>query len=147
MNRNTLITIAAIGIVAYLLLRKKNTPAKEIGQAPDEAKGGSKVEGLDAGTKAQTTATLKAAGVRVPKKRVIFTEDIKVPAKEPISIPAINLIPNVYDRGIGMEMPVNADGGQGYYNMSGFCSENMQNACRCADKVKDDNKLDIPSFL
>lgn len=147
MNRNTILTIAAIGLVAYFLLRKKNTGAKEIGQAPDGANEGTKIEGLDKGTAAQTTATLKAAGVKAPRKRLIFTEDIKVPVKEPITIAATNLVPNIYDRGIGAPLPVNANGNEGFYNLSGVCSENIQSACKCADRPKENYKLDIPSFL
>lgn len=147
MNRNTLLTIAGLGILAYLILRGKNKPAKELGQAPDAANSARVVEGVDAGTKAKTTAGLKAQGIKPPKKRLIMTEDIKVPAKEPIYISPVNLAPNIYDLGVGQPV-FNASGNDyGYYNMSGFCSENVQNACRCAEKTKTDYKLDIPSFL
>lgn len=147
MNRNTLLTIAGLGVLAYFLLRKKKTDAKELGQAPETPTTNKIIEGVDAGTKAKTTATLRAQGVRVPKKRLVLVEDIKVPVKEPIFISPANVIPNVYDRGVG-EPTMSASGADyGYYNMSGICSENVQSACRCAEKSKVDYKLDIPSFL
>jgi len=145
MNKNTLLTIAGLGILAYFLLRRKNNPAKEIGQAPDVKNAGKVVEGVDAGTKAETTATLRLKGVKVPRKRLLMTEDIKVPVKQPIMVSPTNLIPNVYDRGVGQPIDISANGDK-YYNMSGFCSENVQNACRCSEKGSGNYKLDIPTL-
>jgi len=143
MNRNTLLAIAALGLVAYLLTRKK-PQAKEIGQAPDIKTGDKTIVGVDAGTKADTTATLLAKGVRVPKKKLILVDDIKVGAKEPIYVSPINLAPNIYDRGVGQPLMATGDT---FYNMSGYCSENIQNACGCQEKKTNEFKLEIPSFL
>jgi hypothetical protein len=145
MNRNTLLTVAVIGLVAYFLLRKPKE-AKEIGQSPEDAGTNKTVEGVDAGTKAQTTATLKAKGVRVPKKRRVLLEEIVVP-KEPIVIPPSNLIPNVYSRGVNQPLPIEVSAnGERYFNMSGTCSENIQTACKCTAKTKERYKLDIPNI-
>jgi hypothetical protein len=81
----------------------------------------------------------------VPNKKPfpVVVEDIRVPIKEPITVPTTNLIPNIYDRGVGMPM---AASGERYYNMSGYCSENVQNACRCSVKDDSNYKLDIPKL-
>lgn len=145
MNKNTLLTLAALGLIGYFILRKKKE-AKEVGQSTEENTSGKVVNGVDAGTKAETTATLKAKGVKMPKKRRVLVEDIKVP-KEPVIIPATNLIPSVYGRGIGQPLPtyVSANG-DSFFNRSGYCSENMENACKCLTKDKQKFKLDIPNI-
>jgi hypothetical protein len=145
MNRNTLLTIAVLGVVAYFVFRKPKE-AKEIGQSPEDAGSKKVVKGVDAGTKADTTATLKARGIKPPKKRRVLVADIKVP-KNPVIIPATNLIPSVYGRGIGQPMPtyVSANG-QGFFNRSGYCSENIENACKCLTTDKQKFKLDIPNI-
>lgn len=150
MNRNNLITVAALGLLAYFLLRKKKQPAKELGQAPDAKTSAQNnapvIAGVDAGTTAQTTATLKAQGFRLPKKRLIEVADLQKPAKRPIFIAPQNVIPDVYDRGVGKPVMEYAGSGERYYNMSGTCSENVQNACRCAEKSTTQYKLDIPTL-
>lgn len=145
MNRNTLLTLAVLGAVAYVVFRKPKE-AKEIGQSPEDAGTKKKIEGVDVGTKAQTTATLKAQGLKIPKKRRVLVEDIRVP-KQPVIIPALNKIPTVYGRGINEPLPVELSAnGERYYNMSGTCSENIQSACKCTAKTKDRYKLDIPNI-
>jgi len=143
MNRNTLLAIAAVGVLAYLLTRKKRQ-AKEIGQSPDVKTGNKTIEGVDKGTVAKTTATLKAKGVSVPKKTLIYMEDIKVPAKEPIYISPVNLVPSIYNREIGLPL---ISTGESFYNMSGYCSEDIQKACRCQGNKITEYKLEIPSIL
>lgn len=143
MNRKTVFTIAALGILAYWLLRKK-PQAKEIGQAPDVKTGDKTIEGVDKGTVAQTTATLKAMGVTVPKKVLLQVEDIKVPVKDPIYVSPVNLAPNIYDRGVGQPLMATSEA---FYNMSGVCTEDIQKACNCQKDKSTEYKLDIPSFL
>lgn len=77
----------------------------------------------------------------------VTIEDIVVP-KPSVMIPPINLIPNVYDRGVGREMAVSADGSiSGFYNnLSPQTLENIQMACRCADKHKINYKFDLPTL-
>lgn len=145
MNRNTLLTLVALGLVTYFIFRKKND-AKEIGQSPEREDSNKVVKGVDAGTKAETTATLKAKGIKPPKKRRVLVEDIKVP-KEPVLIPASNLIPNVYSRGINQPIPLEVSAnGDRYFNMSGTCSQNIESACKCTAKTKNRYKLDIPNI-
>ena len=143
MNRNTLLTLAVLGVAAYFLLRKK-PQAKEIGQAPSVDTGNKTVEGVDKGTKAETTATLKAKGVKVPKRKLLLVDEIKVPVKEPIYVSPVNLVPNIYDRGVGQPLMAS---GEAYYNMSGVCTEDIQKACKCQENKSKDYKLEIPSFL
>lgn len=143
MNRNTLITIAVLGLAAYFLFRKK-PQAKEIGKAPDVNTGNKTIEGVDKGTKAETTATFRAKGVRVPKPRLLMVDEIKVPVKEPIYVSPVNLVPNIYDRGVGQPLMAK---GEAFYNMSGTCSEDIQKACKCQENKSKDYKLEIPSFL
>lgn len=144
MNRNTILTIGVLGVLAYLVFGRKKSPAKEIGQAP-ATPSGKPVSGVDKGTVAETTATLKAKGVRVPKRKLITTADIKVSPKTPLYVAPTNLIPDQYDRGIGLPV-VAANGGQSYYNVSGICSEDMQKACKCGESQSKSAKLDIPSL-
>ena len=81
------------------------------------------------------------------KKTPVLIEDIKVPVKEPIFIAPINVIPSVYDRGVGQPIAFAANGRQeSFYNMSGYCSENVQNACRCSSEKKGKYTLDIPQL-
>lgn len=88
--------------------------------------------------------TVKAAFNDVLRKNPVVVEDIVVPIKQPITIPATNLIPNVYDRGVGQF--VDFSGSDRYYNMSGVCSESVADACRCSVKDKESYKLDIPTL-
>jgi hypothetical protein len=140
MNRNTLLTVGVLALVAYFVFRKK-PDAKEKGQAPNGSNTGSPVEGLDKGTVAQTTASLKLKGIRPPKRKLLYAEQIKV-VKDPVVIAPLNTIPSVYDRGVGQAIPL-----QSHYNMSGVCSENIESACKCASKNKEKYTFDIPSFL
>lgn len=146
MNRNTLLTIAGLGVLAYLIFGRK-PKAKEIGQAPDVNTGTKIIEGIDGGTAAETTATLRAKGVRVPKRKLVMVEEIKVPVKEPIRIAAANVIPNVYDRGINEPLDFVSANGQSFYNMSGRCTENIQKACGCVTKEnKDKYYFEVPQL-
>jgi hypothetical protein len=81
------------------------------------------------------------------KKSPVLIEDIRVPVKEPIYIAPINAIPNVYDRGVGQPLTMAANGRQeSFYNMSGYCSENVQNACKCSAGRTGKYTLDIPQL-
>lgn len=148
MNKNTLLTVAGLGLLAYFLLRRKKVVAKEIGQSQNTPPSTKIVEGLDKGTVARTTRSLRAEGVRVPKRKLIKVDDIVVPKKAPIYISPANLIPDVYDRGVGKPIDnVNFDSeSNSFYNVSGVCSENMQRACKCASERTGKYQLDIPKL-
>lgn len=76
-----------------------------------------------------------------------MVEEIKVPIKEPIRIAAANVIPNVYDRGINEPLDFVSANGQGFYNMSGVCTENIQKACGCVTKEnKDKYYFEVPQL-
>lgn len=147
MNKNNLITLGAIGLLAYFLLRRKEA-AKEIGQSENQSSSDRIIQGIDKGTVAQTTATLRASGVSIPQRKLITVDDIRVPVKEPIYVPARNAIPNFYATNVGQpisEIAANASQ-DGFYNANGTCTENIQKACGCASEKKGKSKLDIPKL-
>jgi len=139
MKTRTIVGIGAIALLAYLLLKKKK------GVNLSDIK-------VDKNAPAPLTPTASLTVVKgdAPvnlKKSPVLIEDIRVPVKEPIYIAPINAIPNVYDRGVGQPLTVAANGRQeSYYNMSGYCSENVQNACKCSSEKKGKYTLDIPQL-
>ena len=139
MKTRTIVGIGAIALLAYLLLRKKK------GMNLSDIK-----VDKNAPAPATPTASLTVVKSDAPvnlKKSPVLIEDIRVPVKEPIYIAPINAIPNEYDRGVGQPLTVAANGRQeSYYNMSGYCSENVQNACKCSSEKKGKYTLDIPQL-
>jgi hypothetical protein len=139
MKTRTIVGIGAIALLAYLLLRKKK------GVNLSDIK-------VDKNAPAPPTPTASLTVVKgdAPvnlKKSPVLIEDIRVPVKEPIYIAPINAIPNVYDRGVGQPLSIAANGRQeSFYNMSGYCSENLQNACRCSAARTGKYTLDIPQL-
>ena len=139
MKTRTIVGLSAVAILAYLLLRKKK------GVVLSDIK-------VDKGAPTHSTPTASLTVVKSDapvnlKKSPVLIEDIRVPVKEPIYIAPINAIPNVYDRGVGQPLTISANGGQeGYYNMSGYCSENVQNACKCSAGRTGKYTLDIPQL-
>lgn len=139
MKTRTIVGIGAIALLAYLLLKKKK------GVNLSDIK-------VDKNAPAPLTPTASLTVVKgdAPvnlKKSPVLIEDIRVPVKEPIYIAPINAIPNVYDRGVGQPLTVAANGRQeSYYNMSGYCSENVQNACKCSAGKTGKYTLDIPQL-
>ena len=139
MKTRTIVGIGAIALLAYLLLRKKK------GVNLSDIK-------VDKNAPAPLTPTASLTVVKgdAPvnlKKSPVLIEDIRVPVKEPIYIAPINAIPNVYDRGVGQPLSIAANGRQeSFYNMSGYCSENVQNACKCSAGKTGKYTLDIPQL-
>jgi hypothetical protein len=139
MKTRTIVGIGVIALLAYLLLRKKK------GVNLSDIK-------VDKNAPAPPTPTASLTVVKgdAPvnlKKSPVLIEDIRVPVKEPIYIAPINAIPNVYDRGVGQPLSIAANGRQeSFYNMSGYCSENVQNACRCSAGRTGKYTLDIPQL-
>lgn len=132
MKNRDILLLGGAALLAYLLLRRKKRPM----MASD----------IKTTVSAPTPApTAKAAFSSVLKKNPVVVEDIVVPVKKPIMIPATNLIPNIYDRGVGQDVDFGASG-EKYYNMSGICSENVAQACNCSVKNKESYKLDIPTL-
>jgi hypothetical protein len=139
MKTRTIVGLGAVALLAYLLLRKKK------GVQLSDIK-------VDKNAPAPSTPTASVTVVKSDapvnlKSSPVLIEDIKVPVKRPIYIPAINSIPNVYDRGVGqpLDMAANASK-ESFYNMSGYCSENLQNACRCSAARTGKYTLDIPQL-
>lgn len=139
MKTRTIVGIGAIALLAYLLLKKKK------GVNLSDIK-------VDKNAPAPPTPTASLTVVKgdAPvnlKKSPVLIEDIRVPVKEPIYIAPINAIPNVYDRGVGQPLSTAANGRQeSFYNMSGYCSENVQNACKCSAGKTGKYTLDIPQL-
>jgi hypothetical protein len=139
MKTNTIVGLGAIALLAYLLLRKKK--GVELSNI--------KVD-KNAPAPSTPTASLTVVKSDAPvnlKSSAVLLEDIKVPVKRPIYIPAINSIPNVYDRGVGLPLEMSANGSQEtFYNMSTYCTENTQNACRCSANRTRKYDLDVPKL-
>ena len=139
MKTRTLVGLGAIALLAYLLLRKKK--GVELSDI--------KVD-KNAPAPSTPTAAVSVSKSDAPvnlKKSPVLIEDIRVPVKDPIYIAPINAIPSVYDRGVGQPLTIAANGNkEAYYNMSGYCSENVQNACKCTQERTGKYKLDIPQL-
>ena len=132
MKTKDILLLGGVALLAYLLLRRRKRPV----MASD----------IKTTVSAPTPAPSAAAAFNdVLKKNPVVVEDIVVPVKKPIVIPATNLIPNIYDRGVGQPVALGA-GGERYYNMSGICSESVASACKCTVETKESYKLDIPTL-
>lgn len=127
MKVSNLLAIGGVGLLAYYLLRNQKSP----------------INLSDIKSNASTKAKALNAGLG---KNPVVIEDIRVPLKKPIYISPQNVIPDVYSRGIGQPLDVNANGEEGYYNIAGYCSENVQNACRCSVDKSKGYRLDIPKL-
>jgi len=140
MKTRTIVGLGAIALLAYYILRKKKkdvvlSDIKVDSTAPAPA------------TPSASVSVSKSSSAVNLKKSPVLIEDIKVPVKEPIFIAPINAIPSVYDRGVGQPIAFSANGKvESFYNMSGYCSENVQNACKCSSEKKGKYTLDIPQL-
>lgn len=140
MKTRTIVGLGAIALLAYYLLRKKKkdvvlSDIKVSSPAPAPATPNVSVSVSDGSTAVNL------------KKSPVLIEDIRVPVKQPIFIAPINAIPSVYDRGVGQPIAFAANGNDdSYYNMSGYCSEDLQKACRCSSEKKGKYTLDIPQL-
>lgn len=152
MKSRDILLITVIGLVAYYLLMGKKKPLKK--------------EDMPAGKGGSATPVFKGNGAPQPQPRPTPTvvtvddlskkvkpafvqtdyvmPDIEKPAyKEPIQMPALNLVPNIYDRGVNQPLP-NKDA---YYaSFAGQCSEDIQTACACASTKKEKFSIDIPKL-
>lgn len=156
MNTKTLLGIGAVGIIAYLLLRKKSPkssrvavldiPKDPINVIPPIVKNLDN-QVLVSDLSSRQGASGIGGAVKVRRSRLIL-DDIKVPLKAPIIINPTNSIPNVYDRGVGREINLAASGElTGFYdNMGGTCTDQIQNACKCTQEVKPRYSLEIPKL-
>jgi hypothetical protein len=153
MKTRNILLLAGVGYLAWLYFRNKKKPLK--------------AEDLSAGKNGSPAPLLKGNGApEAPTspalKQPITVDDLSMkvtpvfdvqpmampilekPAlREPIVMPATNLIPNTYDRGVGQPLPMND---QYYASFAGVCSENIESACKCAGQRKEKYKLDIPKL-
>lgn len=145
--------LALAGLYLYKRSKNKSITTADLQKQPSLAAGTMPSPGdsvKSAVEKNTGTGTISANFVSMPRVEV-QVKDIRV-LKKPIYIRPVNQIPNVYDRGVGLD--VNATGANGHansneqkaFNVSGICSENVQKACQCADKGHGKYKLDIPSL-
>lgn len=153
MKTRDILIIAGLGYLAWYLLKGKKPLMKEDLSA---GKGGSPsptIKGSGAptpppvmgGLKTPVTVedlSLKVKPAFVPQEYVMPTLE-KPTLREPIEIPATNLVPNIYDRGVNAPL---ATKDQYYASFAGTCSENMESACKCASTRKEKYKLDIPKL-
>jgi len=154
MKSRDILLIAVIGLAAYYLLMGKKKPLKK--EDLPAGSGGSKAPTMK-GTGAPTSPTGNG-GQKSPvtvddlSKRVkpafVATDyvmpQIEKPAlRKPVEIQALNVIPSVYDRGVNQPL---ANKDQYYASFAGQCSEDIQNACKCASTKKEKFQIDIPKL-
>lgn len=154
MKTRDILLIGGLGVLAYYLLtRKKPDLTKEDLSA---GKGGSpkptfpsqpKLATPPLNPNAKQPITVEDLSLKI--KPVIPTQEYVMPQlekptlREPILIPATNLIPSVYDREVNQPIAPND---QYYASFAGTCSEDMQSACKCASTRKEKYQLDIPKL-
>lgn len=142
METRTIVGIGVIALLAYYLFKGK----KVVTLADIKVVKNPSVPRLPT-QPIKVTVNNKVDDV-VLRKSPLLIEDIRVPVKRPIFIPATNSIPNVYDRGVGQPLAFSASAinEDSYYNMAGVCSESTQNACRCSVERVKKNRLEIPQL-
>jgi hypothetical protein len=149
MNNNTLLWVGAGALVAYWLLR--DTKKKDSAIAPSANPGMGTTPSLP---KAKRMVELNINDlqnpvvrkvVNIPQPRIIDEID-RPDLKEPIFVNPVNLVPNIYDRGVGQ--PIYPSQVTAFaHNMNGDCTTGVYKACRCAVQEKPIYKLDIPELL
>lgn len=155
MKTRDILLVAGIGILAWYLLKGKKSPLKvqdltagSGGSAAPSLKGNGAPEPvaqLNSGLKQPLTVEDLSKKVTpvIPAKDLVLPVLDKPTLKEPLEIAPVNLIPNVYDRGVNQPLPLND---QYYASFAGVCSENMESACKCTSERKEKFKLDIPKL-
>jgi len=153
MNTKTLLGIGGVAILAYVLFRNKkkvevsDLQKEPINVIPAVIRRKKDIVTLDDLSSNSQSRTGIGGLVKVRNSRLIL-DQTKDPVKQPIIINPINLIPNIYDRGVGKELAVSASGEiQGYYeNMAGICTEQLQKACKCTSEKQERLPLNIPQL-
>jgi hypothetical protein len=151
MKSRDILLIAEIGLAAYYLLMGKKKPLKK--EDMPAGKGGSDAPVFKGGSlptyqsRPTTPVTVDDLSKKVKpafvKTDYVMPDIVKPAYKEPIQMPALNLVPNIYDRGVNQPLP-NKDA---YYaSFAGQCSEDMQTACACASARKEKFSIDIPKL-
>ena len=148
MKKETLFVVALAGVLAYLYFMKKDKKQDVVKPADINPQPKPSIPKLATNPVVKSPVTVDDLSKKpVPADKYAYTEvmDIKRPEiKEPVVIEPINLIPNIYDRGVGAKLNINPD--QMYASFSGQCSENIQTACRCVKSKDSRYKLDIPQL-
>lgn len=154
MKTRDILLLAGVGLLAWWYLKKKDKPLMK--EDLSAGQGGSPKPTFvgDASPKPVPPIGIAKAPITVEDlslklKQTIPTSEYVMPVlekptlREPISIPATNLIPNIYDRGVNQPLAPND---QYYASFAGSCSEDLQTACKCATTKKEKYKLDIPKL-
>ncbi len=151
MKRDTLLLLAAAGIIAYFLFKPKKKEEAKPAESKDDKKGPAKdkIGGPYALPLPPQNGQLIRHSLNLGdlvKKPVYYPREnrIRPELKEPVIIQPVNLIPNVYDRGVGAKLSFDSD--KYYASFSGPCSENIQTACRCVKEKDTRYKQDIPQL-
>ena len=151
MKTKDILLLAGVGFLAWWLLRGKKAPLKK--EDIPAGKGGSNAPTFDGPKEkeykyspARKNPLLvgdmnKKSPAYINPKLQVMPDIIKPELKEPISMPANNLIPSVYDRGVNQPLP-----DQYYASFAGTCSENIQSACKCTSSKNEKYQIDIPKL-
>ncbi len=152
MKSRDILLLAGVGLLAWWLLRDKKKPLMK--EDLSAGKGGSDAPPFKGAQdkKAPNPYRLRKNPISVDdlsKKQPVFVtpkldvmpDVLKPELKEPISIPAANLIPNVYDRGVNQPLP-----DQYYASFAGVCSEDIQSACKCTSTKSEKYQIDLPKL-
>jgi hypothetical protein len=147
MSNNTWLWVGAGALAAWWLLRDKKSSAAPTAISSNPSNPGTL-------PKAKRMVELRLDNlqnpivrkvVNIPEPRIIDEID-RPDLKEPIYANPINLVPNMYDRGVGQPIYQNQVTAFAH-NMDGDCTTGVYKACRCAIQEKPIYKLDIPELL
>lgn len=151
MKKETLFIVGVAAVLAYLYLRPKKQAAPKaavVDMPPPQLEIPNQTGKPAVGIK--PPITIDDLSKKNPSDIQMQVEIIKPQErpeiKEPIFIPATNVWPNIYDRGVGRSLPTKADDVY-YASFSGQCSENIQTACRCVKEKDARYRLDVPKML
>jgi hypothetical protein len=111
----TLVVVSIAAVAAYMLLRKKGVSVSDI----PSVKAAPLPNPLQTGI---TVSELKKKG----NMELSFT-GFKSPVKQPLYIKPRNVVPSIYDRGIGDEVNF-------YGNLQEGATVNISNACKATDR-------------
>lgn len=151
MKKNTLLALAAIGILGYWYFRMRKKPAMTTddlkAKPKDSTASTASTSAPQPIDKTRKQVQLEDIPYKMPQfvkpEKRVFVRPLKPVVKEDIYVSPKNVMPNLYDNNIGVDVYPDKNN---YANFSGACSENIQTACRCSKAKNEKYKLNIPQL-